>query len=414
LGDQAAKRLTAEEDGKKMDSHVKAASAVKSGFLPRSRIGVSLLFLMNGFIVGCWAPKIPEFAERLELSKFQLGLMILVFGVGSLTMMPIAGAQIARHGSRIVAKVTAICLLPALLALTLAPNVVTGALSLFLFGGFIGAMDVAMNASAVAVEKSMRRAIMSSCHAFWSLGGLIGSGLGGYVIAELGVFVHAELATVLAALFLAIAWTMIFADQPHPDEKKEKTRLPLAPLPWLIGLMALFSMVPEGALLDWGALYLRQDMGASVTSSGLGFAAFSLTMSIMRFGGDLVRDRLGGVTTLRICTLFAIAGTLTTGLAPNAAVAIIGFALCGIGISNMVPIAFSAAGNIPGLKPGIGISVVTTLGYSGMLVAPSAIGFVAEHIGFSVVFMALPVLLLVVLVLSKLARYADGISGGGH
>jgi MFS family permease len=178
--------------------------------------------------------------------------------------------------------------------------------------------------------------------------------------------------------------------------------------------MALFSMVPEGALLDWGALYLRQDMGASVTSSGLGFAAFSLTMSIMRFGGDLVRDRLGGVTTLRICTLFAIAGTLTTGLAPNAAVAIIGFALCGIGISNMVPIAFSAAGNIPGLKPGIGISVVTTLGYSGMLVAPSAIGFVAEHIGFSVVFMALPVLLLVVLVLSKLARYADGISGGGH
>ena len=396
-----------------MDSHV-SAPGVRSGFVTRSRAAVSLLFLMNGFVVGCWAPKIPDFAERLALRQFELGLMILVFGVGSLVMMPIAGAQIAKHGSRIVVQVTAVCVLPLLLALTLAPNVITGAISLFLFGGFIGAMDVAMNANAVSVEKSMRRAIMSSCHAFWSLGGLIGSGLGGIVISKLGILGHAELATVLAAIFLALAWPMILADPPHPDTKKEKTKLPMVPLPWLLGLMALFSMVPEGAVLDWGALYLRQEMDASVALSGLGFAAFSATMAIMRFAGDLVRDRLGGVKTLRICTLFAIVGMLLAGLAPNAEIAILGFAFCGIGISNMVPIAFSAAGNIPGLKPGIGISVVTTMGYSGMLVAPSLIGFVAEHVGFAAVFMALPVLLLVVLLFSKLAHYADGTSGGGH
>ncbi|KQV73067.1 MFS transporter [Rhizobium sp. Root1220] len=397
-----------------MDNPMNAVQAARPGFVNRNRTAVSLLFLMNGFIVGCWAPKIPEFAERLQLSKFELGLMILVFGIGSLTLMPIAGAQIARHGSRRVAQVSAVCLLPILLALTLATHVVTGAISLFLFGGFIGAMDVAMNANAVAVEKSMRRAIMSSCHAFWSLGGLIGAGLGGLVIAKFGVLGHAQVATVLAVIFLGIAWTMILADPPHPDEKKEKVRLPFVPLPWLLGLMALFSMVPEGAVLDWGALYLRQELGASVALSGFGFAAFSLTMAIMRFAGDLVRDRLGGVKTLRICTLFAIAGMLLAAFAPDAEVAIIGFALCGVGISNMVPIAFSAAGNIPGLKAGIGLSVVTTMGYSGMLVAPSAIGFVAEHIGFGVVFMALPLLLVVVLLLSNLARYADGISGGGH
>ncbi|WP_027682418.1 MFS transporter [Rhizobium leguminosarum] len=396
-----------------MDSHVSAPGA-RSGFITRSRAAVSLLFLMNGFVVGCWAPKIPDFAERLSLTKFELGLMILVFGVGSLVMMPIAGAQIAKHGSRIVVQVLAVCVLPLLLALTLSPNVLTGAISLFLFGGFIGAMDVAMNANAVSVEKSMRRAIMSSCHAFWSLGGLIGSGLGGIVISKLGVLGHAQLATVLAAIFVAVAWAMVLADPPHPDTKKEKTKLPMVPLPWLLGLMALFSMVPEGAVLDWGALYLRQEMDASVALSGLGFAAFSGTMATMRFAGDLVRDRLGGVKTLRICTLFAIVGMLLAGLAPNAELAILGFAFCGIGISNMVPIAFSAAGNIPGLKPGIAISVVTTMGYSGMLVAPSLIGFVAEHIGFAVVFMALPVLLLVVLLLSKLAHYADGTSGGGH
>jgi MFS family permease len=388
--------------------------ARRSGFFTKSRAAVSLLFLMNGFTVGCWAPKIPEFAERLQLTKFELGLMILVFGLGSLVMMPMAGAQIAGRGSKIVVKAFAVLLLPMLLALTVTQNVWTAAIAIFLFGGFIGAMDVAMNANAVSVEKSMHRAIMSSCHAFWSLGGLIGSAIGGFLISHWGVLGHAEVATALSVLFLAVAWPMILGDQPHPDEAKPKARLPMIPLPWLLGMMALFCMIPEGAVLDWSALYLGQEKAASVTLSGFGFAAFSLTMATMRFAGDFVRDRLGAVKTLRVCTVFAIVGMLLAALAPNAELAIIGFALCGIGISNMVPIAFSAAGNIPGLQPGIGISVVTTMGYSGMLVAPSAIGFAAEHVGFSPVLMALPVLLLIVLALSSLARYADGIGHSSH
>ncbi len=145
----------------------------------------------------------------------------------------------------------------------------------------------------------------------------------------------------------------------------------MTPLPWLIGIMALFSMVPEGAVLDWGALYLKDELGASVELSGFGFAAFSATMAAMRFAGDHVRDRLGATLTLRICTVTALAGMVLAGLAPNAVLAILGFALAGIGISNMVPIAFSAAGNMPGLQPGIGLSVATTMGYSGMLFAPS-------------------------------------------
>ncbi len=388
--------------------------ARRSGFFTKSRAAVSLMFLLNGFMVGCWAPKIPEFAERLQLTKFELGLMILVFGVGSLVMMPLAGAQIAVRGSRVVVRAFAVLLLPMILALTLAPNIWTAAIALFLFGGFIGAMDVAMNANAVSVEKSMRRAIMSSCHAVWSLGGLLGSAIGGLLISRWGVLGHAEASTAIAVLFLVVAWPMVFGDQPHPDEAKPKAKMPMIPLPWLLGIVALFCMVPEGAVLDWSALYLGQEKGASVALSGFGFAAFSATMATMRFAGDFVRDWLGAVRTLRVCTIFAIVGMLTAALAPNAEVAILGFALCGIGISNMVPIAFSAAGNIPGLQPGIGISVVTTLGYSGMLVAPSAIGFAAEHVGFSPVLMALPVLLLVVLALSSLARYADGIGDIKH
>jgi fucose permease len=397
-----------------MDNQTISASGARSRFLTKSRAAVSLLFLMNGFVVGCWAPKIPEFAERLQLSKFELGLMIFVFGAGSLVIMPLAGGQITSRGSTVVVKVMAVLLLPMLLLLTIAQSVWTAAIAIFLFGGFIGAMDVAMNANAVAVERSMRRAIMSSCHAFWSLGGLTGSAIGGLLIAHWGVLSHAEMATVICAGLLAIAWPMIFTDQPHPDEEKPKASLPKSPLPWLLGLMALFCMVPEGAVLDWGALYLREELNASISLSGFGFAAFSLTMATMRFAGDLVRDRFGAVRTLRVCAVFAITGMLIASQSPDAVLAIVGFALCGIGIGNMVPIAFSAAGNVPGLPAGVGISVVTTMGYSGMLVAPSAIGFAAEHVGFSAVFLALPVLLAVVLLLSKLARYADGVHGRSH
>ena len=249
-------------------------TAKRSSYLTRHRLGVSLLFLMNGFMMGSWAPKIPEFAARLSLSESALGLIILVFGIGSLVFMPIAGSQIARFGSRTVSLVTAAIFLPTLLFISWAGTVWAGVIAVFLFGGLTGAMDVAMNANAVAVERDMRRAIMSSCHAFWSLGGLIGAGLGGYLITAIGVQGHAIALTLIALVLLVIAWPRVLADRPHPEEERPKGGLPLTPLPWIIGLMALFSMIPEGAILDWGALYLRNELGASVSQSGFAFAAF--------------------------------------------------------------------------------------------------------------------------------------------
>jgi fucose permease len=296
-----------------------------------------------------------------------------------------------------------------LLFLTWVGSIWSGAVAIFFFGGLIGAMDVAMNANAVAVERQMRRAIMSSCHAFWSLGGLIGAASGGFLIERMGVTSHAVLVTIVAAIMVASAWSMILRDAPHPEEVQERLRLPRSPLPWLLGLMALFCMIPEGAVIDWSALYLRQELGSSVTASGFAFAAFSLTMAIMRFAGDLVRDRFGAVQTLRVCAVISITGLITAGLAPSDTVAILGFALAGLGISNLVPIVFSAAGNLPGLRAGVGLSVVTTMGYSGILLAPSAIGFIAEYSGLALIFAALSVLHLVVLLLSPLARHADGV-----
>ncbi len=383
------------------------ASPAAAGFAPKTRIAVSLLFLMNGFVMGSWVPKIPEFKDRLGVSEGVLGLLVLAFGIGSLLLMPVAGALSAKLGSRQVTLVSGVFLTPMLLVMTFVPNLWTGFLGMVALGAFLGAMDVAMNANAIEVEKSMRRAIMSSCHAFWSLGGVLGAGVGGITMGSLGITAHAVIVTIIAALMLAIAWPITLRDAPHPETKKEKLSLPKTLLPWLVGIMALFSMVPEGAVLDWSALYLRNELGASVAFSGFAFAAFSATMCIMRFAGDLVRDRLGAVRTLRVSAAFALVGMLTAGFAGTAWLAILGFAVAGIGIANMVPIAFSAAGNMPGLQPGIGLSVVTFMGYSGILVAPSVIGFVAEHIGFGVVYASLPVLFIVVLLLSHHAAHAD-------
>lgn len=376
----------------------------------RERAAVALLFFLNGMVMGAWAPKIPFFSEALGLTESMLGVMLFVFGVGSLVMMPIAGLQIARFGSNRVVQISTLLYIPTIVLLTLVDNVWTGAIAIFLFGGLTGAMDVAMNANAVEVERQMRRSIMSSCHAFWSLGGLFGAATGGALIASLGVMGHVLLLAAICIVLFLVARPMILADAPHPSEEPTRAKLPLTPLPWLIGLIALFCMVPEGTVLDWSALYLRNELGASTEMSGFAFAAFSLTMATCRFAGDFVRDRFGGVRTLRVCGVLATLGLLIAGRSDSVTLALVGFAIAGIGISNMVPIAFSAAGNLPGLAPGVGLSVVTTMGYSGILFAPSLIGFVAERTTLSTVYTAIPALLLVVLVLSHLARYADRVT----
>lgn len=375
---------------------------------PPMRLAVSALFLMNGFVIGSWAPLIPVFADRLHLSEAPLGMMILLFGLGSLMAMPVLGGLIARFGSASVVSRVTLFLVPALLLVALAPDVPLAIPALIYFGAAAGGMDVAMNANAVVVEQRMNRAVMSSFHGFWSLGGLAGAGAGGFMIAWFGPFGYGVGVTILAAILAALALPRLARDGAMSNAATGPAiRLPMTLAPYLIGIVALFSMVPEGAVLDWGAVYLRDELGAGLALAGSGFAAFSGMMAVMRFAGDRVRNRLGAVLTLRICASLAFIGILAAGLAPNAVIAIAGFAVAGIGISNAVPIAFSAAGNLPGLAPGIGLSLATFTGYAGILVAPSLIGFAAAKVGLGAVFSALPLLLLIVLALSGIARHAD-------
>ncbi|TGQ29670.1 MFS transporter [Mesorhizobium sp. M4B.F.Ca.ET.190.01.1.1] len=373
----------------------------------RGRWAVAGIFLANGFLTGSWAPQIPVFLTRLDISKFTLGLLILLFGAGAVTAMTWCGHLISRHGSRAVLRWFGLCGSFGLLAVALAPNVPLAAIAMFIFGGSIGGMDVAMNANAVAVERRLSRAIMSSSHGFWSLGGFAGGALGGFAIQNYGHFAHATVVTVLAFAVIALAvGYLIVEDKPEAAEH-QKFSLPAHPVVYLVGLMALLTMVSEGAVLDWAALYLQQELGADLAIAGLAYAAFSGVMALMRFLGDGVRNRFGAVATLRGSALVAAAGMLVAGLSPSPWLAIAAFAFCGFGIANMVPIIFSAGGNQEGMSSGTGMSVVTTMGYSGILVAPSAIGFVAEHSSFGPIFVALSGLLIVVLLMAGLAHRAE-------
>lgn len=374
----------------------------------RGRWAVAAMFLANGFVVGSWAPQIPLVLSRLEISETVLGLLILGFGLGALVAMPWCGWLMSRHGSRAVLRVFAVLTAFALPAVALSPTLWAAAPAMFFLGGVVGAMDVAMNTNAVTVEKRLGRAIMSSSHGFWSLGGFFGGALGGLAIQYSGHLVHAALAGLAALLLVAAAWRfLVDGDQPAAQAEPVPFRWPSDPLIYLIGLVALFSMIPEGAVLDWAALHLQTALGAEIAVAGFAFAAFSATMAAMRFLGDGVRDRFGAVTTLRVSSLIAAAGMLAAGLAEHAWVAVAAFAFSGLGIANMVPIAFSAAGNRDGVASGTGLSVVTTMGYSGILVAPSAIGFIGERVGFSAVFVALSLFLVVVCLMAGLARGAD-------
>jgi fucose permease len=373
----------------------------------RGRWALAAMFFINGFILGSWAPQIPEFAMRLAISEFTLGLLILCFGLGAVVAMVMAGHLIARYGSQRTLRLFACVAIFGLLIVALAPNVPLAAIALFLFGGSIGAMDVSMNSNAVVVERKLARAVMSSSHGFWSLGGFAGGGIGGILIQNYGHLAHAGLVTLIALAGVGVAFRYVIADDQHAAQEHKKFSLPRDLTIYVIGFMALLCMNSEGAVLDWAALYLRQELGTDIATAGFAFAAFSGAMAVMRFAGDGIRNRYGAVATFRISAVISAAGMLVAGLAPWPWVSIAAFAFCGLGIANMVPILFSAAGNHPGLSSGAGMSVVTTMGYSGILVAPSLIGFVGGKVGFSPVYVAVALLLMLVCLMSGLTRTAD-------
>lgn len=377
----------------------------------RARWAVAAMFMANGLATGIWATQIPFLLPRHQITESTLGLLILVLGIGAVSAMLFSGRLIALFGLRRILTVFALAMIPTLPLIVFAPTLWLLALAMATFGAIAGSMDVAMNAQAVEVERRLGRAIMSASHGFWSLGGFVGGSVGSYAIVKLG----AEGQSLLAALAIGclVVGAMAFIPPPLPQASPEGAlaqKHQLFPRDfhiWLLGILTLFAMIPEGAVLDWAAIYLQKELGSSVVTSGLGFACFAGTMAVMRFLGDGVRNRFGAVRTLRVSGFLGAAGLMGGALAPFDWVAIVSFAVAGIGVANMVPVLFSAAGNHPRLPAASAISIATMVGYCGILVAPSSIGFLAEHVGFRPTYAGLSLLLVIVALMAGRAADAD-------
>ncbi len=374
---------------------------------PLARIAIGCAFLQSGLIVGCWVPKIPEFAERMGVGERGLGLFIFFFGIGSLTTMPLAGRWIVRSGARVPLLIALWLSLLVLPVLTLAPGPVVGGISIFLSGAVIGLVEVSMNSAAAETERHMGRPIMSACHGFWSLGGFFGAASGGWLIAYYGLWGQTAVATLAALLLTVVASLWRESDPSHrfdAENGKRGTNWPLAALPYLIAGLALIAYVTEGALLDWSALFLREERAVPVALSGYAFGFFSAAMALMRFVGDPLRRRFSLWWLLGGGAVVGCAGLFLFGMATSLPLILVGAVLVGIGLSNMVPVLFVLSSSIPGVPAATGIAITSTIGFSGILLAPSVIGLIASWTSLGAVMVSLSALLLIFLAVLPLVR----------
>ncbi|MEV7422974.1 MULTISPECIES: MFS transporter [unclassified Streptomyces] len=346
--------------------------------LRRARIAIAAVFCVHGAVTGSFATRVPWIQDHAGLSAGQLGFALAFPAIGSVTAMPLAGAISHRFGGRTALRGLLGLWTLALILPSLAPNLVTLCAALFVFGATSGMSDVAMNAIGLETESRLGKSIISSLHGMWSAGALIGSAAGA-VAAHLGA--DARLHHLLAALTLtllgAAACQGVLNVRPAADEEPPP-RFALPPRSALIiGAVGFCAVFAEGASLDWSAVYLRDILDTSPGVAAASTTAFALMMAVARLAGDKVVDRFGAVRTVRTGGVLAATGGVLVVVAPHPVVAMGGFGLLGLGVAAVVPLAFAAAAR-SGPNPSQAIAGVATITYTSGLIAPSAIGAVAD------------------------------------
>lgn len=367
-------------------------------------------FAFNGALFGSWASRVPAFKGQFSLDAAELGMLLLALAAGAIVSFPLAGLLSDRLGPGRVTWVTALLYGPALALLGFAPWISVLATGLFLFGALHGAMDVGMDGWGSKVENKLGRPVMSGFHALFSLGAGTGAGLGVLAAyADLGPPVHLSVVAIVLAvptlmlLFRARAQKV----EMQPLHESAITQ-PLFALPrgalLLVGLIAFGVSIGEGAMADWSAVFLRESAHASEAAAALGYAVFSATMVATRLAGDAIVARFGSVNVVRASGTIAAFGIVTVVASTTVPMALIGFALVGIGYAVVMPLVFSRAARDPHTPPGTAIAAVATLGYGGMLLGPVAVGFVAHVTTLSISLSLLAVLSLAAAFLAPYLR----------
>jgi MFS family permease len=351
--------------------------------LSSPRAAVAAAFLIHSTVSGTWAPRLPAIKDSLGLSDGELGTALVGLAIGLVVGTRVAGAPIDRFGSRPVMRAGFPLLAGTLLLPGLAGNAPTLFLALLVLGIASGALDVAMNAQGIEVERRLGRTILSGLHGLWSVGLGLGAGAAALAAAAgLDPLPHfAIVAAVLALASLVFLRGLLPArDQVRHDSEEDDERVTV---PWtlalvLLGVIAFCSFVGEGSASDWSAVYMTQELGTSQAVGSLAFAAFAVTMAAARFTADPLRTRLGSVILVRGGSLVAAAGLAAALLIHEPAAGIAGFALLGLGLAPVVPVAFSAAGDLDPRATGRLVGRVATIGYVGSVAGPIMIGWLAE------------------------------------
>ncbi len=365
------------------------------------RIAVKLIFFINGFVHANLAARFPRIQEIFSIDNGTLGIVLLSSSVGALIAMPFTGWLIIRNGSRriTIAAVFLYCLSVPLMPVM--SDVFGLAFIFFIMGITAGMLDVSMNAQAVMVERQHSKPIMTSFHALFSIGMVAGAGCGAlFVKLETTLFLH--LSVIIALGLLGAAWARYHLIHDKPQEKINEGpafRLPNSAMV-SIGVIAFCCMLGEGAMADWSTNYMEKIAGASKALAPIGLSSFALAMTIGRFFGDSARIKFGDRMLMIYLGLISTLGLTVTLLFIHPFAVIAGLFITGLGLSSIVPIAYSIAGNTKNLSPGVGLAMVTTVGYSGFLFGPPIIGFVADWQSLRLALGAVAVLFVVMTLLS--------------
>jgi MFS family permease len=384
-------------------------TAIPAPFFRQShpRIAVNIIFFINGFLHANLATRFPRIQEMFTLDNGTLGLLLLSTSVGAVLAMPFTGWLIVKNGSRRIAMVSIFSYCVVFPFITFMPGMVGLVPLFFLMGITAGMLDVSMNAQAVMVEKKKGKPIMTSFHALFSIGMALGALCGSFFARlETTLFIHLLVITGASLLASVFARYHLIHDKPEGDLEGPAFRLPNAAM-ISIGVIAFCSMLGEGAMADWSANYLKNFVGATEAKAALGLSAFAAAMTIGRLLGDSGRAKYGDKRLMVVCGVIATLGLSFSLAFPQSELVMLGFFLVGIGLSVIVPIAYSIAGHSTSVSPGVGLAMVTTVGYTGFLFGPPIIGFVADWQTLRVALLLVVVLFLLMTILSNRYHSTD-------
>ncbi len=345
------------------------------------RWACSFFFAVTGLAYGSVMSRMPALKAQALLSDADVGMVLLCMGLGGLCSFPLAGWAISRTSCRTVLTLASAFLIVLFPCMGLVSGLYSAAALFALLGFAIGVNDVGINAGSILVESAMRRPVISSMHALYSSGGLLGALFGSCMAAlsvpPLGNFLAVALVLLCLLPFFARS---LLRDTPRAGEKGGRMRRP--PL-WVLvfGLLLLCSYSSEGSVGEWGVLLLHEVKGASEQTAALAYAAFSIAMVVMRFFGDRLREHFGDSLLMRVCSGCALGGMLTALLSPWPVLCLAGYAFMGLGLSVTVPVLFSAAGRRRDLPTGTVTAFLSMLAASGQLFIPPLIGMLGAAVG---------------------------------